>query len=253
MLQLQRPLVVLDLETTGISLSQDRIVEISMLKIYPDATETILTYRINPLMPIPQQASEIHGIYDKDVANCPSFARLAPDIFNFLDNCDIAGYNSNYFDIPLLTEEFLRVNLIFKTNDRFLVDVYKIFQKKERRDLQGAYRFYCQKELKNAHSAEADVRATYEVLLAQINQYPTLANDVQKLHDFSLEANFLDSGRSFVISDDGIVRFNFGKHKGKPVEEILKSERQYYDWIMKSDFPRDTKQKLTEIKENMKK
>lgn len=253
MLQLKRPLIFIDLETTGINIANDRIVEISMLKIIPNITEPqTLTMRLNPMMPIPLEASKVHGIYDADVANCPSFAKAATELFEFLENCDLAGFNSNFFDIPLLSQEFLRVNIAFKPEERLLIDVFKIFQKMERRDLQAAYRFYCQKELTNAHSAEADVTATYHIFLAQLQRYSSeLQPTPEFLHEFCTEAKFYDAGRRMLVDEKGDIRFNFGKHKGKLVTDVLKQEPQYYDWILKSDFLLDTKEKLKIIKSKM--
>lgn len=248
-LQLKRPIAFFDIEATGINLAKDRIVEISILKISTNGKETWKTIRINPTIPIPPHVSEIHGIYDEDVKDAPTFPEIAKDLHNFLKDADIAGYNSNRFDVPLLTEEFLRVNIHFKTDTRRFIDVFRIFQKKERRDLTSAYKFYCDKNLENAHTAAADVQATYEVLLGQLDKYGDLENDVQFLNDFSKDDTaFVDSGRRLVRNDKGVVCFNFGKHKGKPVEEVFRREPQYYDWMMKSDFLLDTKQKLTAIR-----
>ncbi len=248
MLQLTKPLAIFDLEATGINLASDRVVEISILKIHPDNTEEWKTMRINPTIPIPQQSSDIHGIYDEDVKDAPTFEEAAQELYNFLENCDLGGYNSNRFDVPMLKEEFLRVNMDLKTEQRKMVDVFRIFQKMEPRDLTSAYRFYCQKTLVNAHSASADVQATYEILLGQLKMYgEKLENNLDFLNEFTSDGNkFVDSGRRLVL-EDGVVKFNFGKYKGKPVEQVLKSAPQYYDWIMKNDFLLDTKQKLTNI------
>ncbi|OWY21037.1 3'-5' exonuclease [Sphingobacteriales bacterium UPWRP_1] len=252
MLTLHKPLAFFDIETTGVNLATDRIVEISILKLMPNGDKKIKTLRLNPTIPIPIQASQIHGIYDADVKDAPTFEQVASELYEFLKDSDIAGYNSNQFDVPILTEEFLRVNIDFRNEKRKFIDVFRIFQKMERRDLAAAYKFYCNKDLQNAHSAEADVLATYEVLLGQLNLYQdTLAPNVDYLHEFSSDQTFVDSGRR-LIREDGIVKFNFGKHKGRPVEDVFKDEPQYYDWIMKSDFMLDTKQKITEIKLSMK-
>lgn len=249
-MKLKRPVVVFDIESTGINIATDRIVELCAMKVMPSGETIVKTIRVNPTIPIPKEVSEIHGIYDEDVKNEPTFAQIAKDLAGFFQGCDIAGYNSNRFDVPLLVEEFLRVNIDFKGDGRKFIDVLRIFQKMERRDLISAYKFYCGKDLTNAHSAEADVIATYEVLLAQLQKYEDIENDVDFLHDFSKDGNFVDSGRRLVLEED-VVKFNFGKHKGKSVEEVLKREPQYYDWIMRSDFLLDTKQKLTAIKLKM--
>ncbi|HRK26014.1 MAG TPA: 3'-5' exonuclease [Chitinophagales bacterium] len=252
MLILSKPLAFFDIETTGVNLATDRIVEISILKILPDGSKIEKTYRVNPTIPIPAQASEIHHIYDEDVKNEPTFAQVAHEIFNLLHDADIAGYNSNQFDVPILMEEFLRVNIDFRNPNRKFVDVFRIFQKMERRDLAAAYKFYCNKELENAHSAQADVRATYEILIGQLQLYKdSLHPNIDHLHEFSSDQSFVDSGRR-LINDNGTIKFNFGKHKGKSVEDVFKDEPQYYDWIMKSDFLQDTKQKVKEIKDALK-
>lgn len=249
-LKLKRPIAIFDIESTGINVATDRIVEICIMKVLPSGETITKTLRVNPTIPIPKEVSEIHGIYDEDVKDKPTFAQIAKDLALFFKGCDIAGYNSNRFDVPLLVEEFLRVNIDFKADNRRFVDVLRIFQKMERRDLTSAYKFYCEKDLTNAHSAEADVIATYEVLLAQVQRYEGINNDVEFLHDFTKDGNFVDSGRRLILDKD-VVKFNFGKHKGKPVEEVLRKEPQYYDWMMRSDFLLDTKQKLTSIKLKM--
>jgi len=252
MLNLTRPLAIFDLEATGINLSRDRIVEISILKLLPDGNKIWKTQLVNPEMPIPPEVSEIHGIYDADIATAPTFAELATELLKFLDGCDLGGYNSNRFDIPLLNEEFLRVDMDLQTEKRRFVDIYRIFQKMEGRDLASAYKFYCGKELINAHSAQADVQATYEVLLGQLSRYnKDLENNIEFLDGFSNDNNYVDSGRR-LIEEDGIIKFSFGKHKGKPVEEVLRKWPQYYDWIMANDFLLDTKQKLRNIRLGMK-
>lgn len=248
MLQLTRPLIIFDLETTGINIASDRIVEISVLKIQADGTQTWKTQRLNPTIPIPAVVTAVHGIADADVRDCPTFAQIAPELFQLMHDADIAGYNSNYFDVPLLTEEFLRCGLDFKGIKRHFIDVFRIFQKMEKRDLSAAYRFYCQKNLENAHSAQADVQATYEVLLGQLAMYQQqLQPNVAFLHEFTSDNTFIDSGRKLQRNEAGEVCFAFGKYKGQLVETVLQREPQYYDWMMKSDFLQDTKQKLTEI------
>lgn len=245
-LQLKRPIACVDLETTGVSITQDRIIEISIVKLYPDGKEEIRTRRINPQMPIPKEASAIHGIYDEDVANEPSFKELANGIKQFLENCDLCGFNSNKFDFPILTEEFLRVGMDVNFRDRHLVDVQQIFFKKEPRNLAAALKFYCNKEIQNAHSAEADALATIDILKAQLDYYEDLENDVEFLGNFSKGDDFLDYSRRIKLSN-GIPVFNFGKYKDKAVAEVLKKEPQYYDWMMKGDFALDTKNVISRL------
>ncbi|PCJ82798.1 MAG: DNA polymerase III subunit epsilon [Flavobacteriales bacterium] len=250
-LNLSSPLAFFDLETTGVNVASDRIVEYSVLKINPDGSQEIKTQRINPTVPIPATSSEIHGIYDIDVKDAPTFNEIAAELNEFLANCDLAGYNSNKFDVPLLLEEFLRAGMEFDIKNRKLVDVQNIFHKMEQRTLVAAYKFYCNKELTDAHSAEADIKATHEVFEAQLERYEELQNDVNFLSEFSTFGNFVDFAGRFVYDENGVETFNFGKHKGKPVEEVLMSEPSYYHWMMKGDFPRYTKKVLKEIKERM--
>lgn len=245
-LQLKRPLVFIDLETTGINLATDRIVEIAIVKVFPDGTKTIKQKIINPQMPIPKESSEIHGITDEKVKNAPTFKQVANELKQFIDDADFSGYNSNRFDIPLLMEEFLRAGLTIDMTNRKLVDVQHIFHMMEKRTLGAAYKFYCEKELEDAHSAEADASATWEILEAQINRYENLGNTLDSILQFTGEEKIVDFARRFIMVNDVEV-FNFGKHKGRPVAEVLKAEPQYYDWMMKGDFPLHTKQKLTEI------
>jgi len=247
-LQLKRPIVFFDLETTGTDVAKDRIVEISILKLHPDGKKEVKTRRVNPEMPIPAGSSEIHGIYDEDVKDEPTFAALAKSLAQFIGNSDLAGYNSNKFDVPLLMEEFLRVDVDFDLESRKLVDVQNIFHKMEQRTLVAAYKFYCGKDLVNAHSAEADIKATYEVLESQIERYEELENDVDFLADFSKRNDTADLMGRIVFNEEGVEVFNFGKHKGKPVTEVLEKEPSYYDWMMKGDFPLYTKKILTGIK-----
>ncbi len=253
MLKLTRPIAFFDLEATGLDLASDRIVEVSVLKILPDGTKESYTQRVNPTIPIPAQASAIHGILDEDVKDMPTFADIAQDLLAFIDNCDMAGFNSNYYDVPLLNEEFLRLEISFKDAKRRFIDVYRIFQKQEPRNLTAAYKFYCDKNLENAHSAEADVLATYEVLLGQLEKYgDAIGTNVAELEAFSAtDHNFVDAGRR-MVNDKGVVKFNFGKFKGQAVEDVLTREPQYYNWIMKNNFLLDTKQKLKEIRLAMK-
>ena len=247
-LKLKRPIVFIDLETTGTSVSSDRIVEISLLKITPDRKEQWMTTRINPEMPIPQQATDIHGIGNKDIADAPSFREVAKNIALFLEGCDMAGYNSMRFDIPLLAEEFLRTHTDFNFRKSKYIDVQIIFHKKEQRTLAAAYQFYCNKELKDAHSSKADTSATYEVLKAQLDRYEDLENDIEKLADYSSYNDHVDFAGRIILDENGVEIFNFGKHKGKPVEKVLEEEPSYYSWMMKGDFPLYTKKVLTEIK-----
>ncbi len=246
MLKLTRPLAFIDLETTGINLGTDRILEIGMVKILPDGNKSNKRKLINPEMPIPPASTEVHGITNEMVKDAPTFKQAANDIKQFLDNCDLSGYNSNRFDIPLLMEEFLRVEVEFDMKGRKLVDVQKVFHMMEQRTLSAAYKFYCHKNLEGAHSAEVDATATMEILEAQVERYPQMGNTVDSILKFTGEEVIVDFARRFIM-DKGIEVFNFGKHKGRPVVDVLKSEPQYYDWMMRGDFPLHTKQKLTEI------
>ena len=251
-LNLKRPIVFFDIESTGVDVATDRIVEISFLKIYPDGKKESLTMKLNPTIPIPIEASNVHGIYDEDVITEPTFKEKAKELFDFLDPCDLAGFNSNRFDVPMLLEEFIRAGLSFSIDNRALIDVHRIYTLFEKRTLEAAYQFYCSKTLENAHSAEADTTATYEVFMAQLEKYaPELKSDISFLHDFSNEERFIDSGRRFIYQGGKPV-FNFGKYKGKPVDEVLKGDPGYYNWMMQGDFAQHTKQKLTEMKEAMK-
>jgi DNA polymerase-3 subunit epsilon len=245
-LQLSRPLVFIDLETTGTNIATDRIVEIAMVKILPDKSKLIKQKLINPQMPIPKGSSDIHGITDDKVKDAPVFKDVANELKQFIDNADLSGYNSNRFDIPLLMEEFLRAGITIDMNNRKMVDVQNIFHMMEKRTLSAAYKFYCDKELIDAHSAEADAAATWEILEAQLDRYGHLGNTVDSVLQFTGEEKYVDFARRFVLENDVEV-FNFGKHKGRSVAEVLKAEPQYYDWMMKGDFPLHTKQKLTEI------
>jgi DNA polymerase III subunit epsilon len=245
-LQLQKPIAIIDLETTGVNLGTDRIVEIAIVKIAKDGSRTTKRKLINPEMPIPAGASEIHGISDEMVKDAPTFKQVANELKQFLDNCDLGGYNSNRFDIPLLVEEFLRTGLEIDMNSRKLLDVQRIFHMMEQRTLGAAYKFYCNKTLEGAHSAEVDAVATWEVLEAQLERYPQLGDNVDSILKFIGDEQIVDFARRFIMSN-GTEIFNFGKHKGKTVVEVLKAEPQYYDWMMKGDFPLHTKQKLTEI------
>ena len=247
-LNLKNPLVFFDLETTGINISTDRIVEICYLKVYPDGREETKTMRINPGMPIPPEATAVHKITDADVAGCPTFKEVAKTIAADLEGCDLAGYNSNRFDVPLLVEELLRAGVSIDISRRKLIDVQTIFHKMEQRTLSAAYKFYCNKSLENAHTAEADTLATYEVLKAQLDRYPDLKNDVAFLSQYSCYSNNVDFAGRMVYNDKGEEVINFGKYKGRLVTEILKSDPGYYSWIMNGDFPLNTKKMLTEIR-----
>jgi DNA polymerase-3 subunit epsilon len=247
-LNLRKPLVILDLETTGVNIASDRIVEFSALKVTPGGHEEWLTMRLNPGIPISPEATRVHGISDADVANEPHFRDVAKRIASFLEGCDLAGFNSMKFDIPILSEEFLRVNVDFNPARHRYVDVQVIFHKKEQRTLSAAYKFYCNMELENAHSAKADTAATYEILKAQLDRYPDLENDIEKLSAFSAFNNNADLAGRIVFNEQGQEVFNFGKHKGKPVELVFREEPSYYSWMMNGDFPLNTKQVITAIK-----
>jgi len=259
-LRLKKPLAFFDLEATGINTIRDRIVEISIVKALPNGETEIRTKRVNPGIPIPLEASLIHGIYDEDVKDAASFKQMAKSIAAFLEGCDLAGFNSNRYDIPLLVEEFLRAGVDFQTKNRHLVDVQRIFHMMEPRNLTAAYKFYCNKELIDAHSAEADTIATFEVLNAQVhhyagvkikddkgNEFEPVVNDIAALHALTASRNVDLAGR-MVYNDKGEEVFNFGKHNGKLVSEVLKLEPAYFDWILKGEFPLDTKRRLTEIR-----
>jgi DNA polymerase-3 subunit epsilon len=247
-LNLTTPLVFFDLETTGINIGTDRIVELTYLKVEPNGIETTKTIRINPQMHIPEEASQVHGIYDDDVKNCPTFANIAQSFAQELRGCDLAGYNSNKFDIPILAEEFIRANVDIDLKKSQSIDVMAIFYKMEQRTLSAAYKFYCNKDLKNAHSSEADTMATYDVLLSQLERYPSLGNSVKALAEFSTQNNNADFAGRIVYDDNRKEVFNFGKHKGRLVSDVFKSEPSYYTWMMQGDFPLYTKKVITEIK-----
>lgn len=251
-LNLKNPLLFFDIESTGLNIATDRIVEISAVKVMPNGDEHVKTRRLNPTIPISPEAQAIHGISNEDVKDCPTFKEIAKSLAQWMTGCDIAGYNSIKFDIPLLAEEFLRAGVDFDFRKRHLVDVQNIFHKLEQRTLTAAYKFYCKKELENAHSAEADTIATYEILKAQLDRYPdVLSNDVAMLADFSTRSRLVDYAGRIVLNDKDEPVINFGKHKGKTVEEVLRTEPSYYAWIMNGDFTLDTKKVLTEIKLKM--
>jgi DNA polymerase III subunit epsilon len=258
-LNLKNPLIVFDLETTGTSISNDRIVEIALIKVLPDGTTEEKNRRINPTIPIPAEASMIHGIYDADVKDEPAFKQVAKSLAAWMEGCDLAGFNILNFDLPMLVEEFLRADVEFEVDNRKIVDAQKIYHLMEKRNLAAAYQFYCDRTLENAHSAVADTQATYEVLLAQIQKYDgqeavdplgnklgTIENDIASINRLSVNRTVDLAGR-MVYKGNQIV-FNFGKHRGKEVSQVLKEEPSFYDWVMKGDFSLDTKRKLTQIK-----
>ena len=247
MLTIIRPIAFLDLETTGVNLSTDRIVEIAIVKIMPDHTRQVKRKLLNPEMQIPVASSDIHGITNEMVKDAPTFKQAGNEIKQFLQDCDLGGYNSNRFDIPILMEEFLRAGMDVDLSNRRMIDVQHIFYSMEPRTLTAAYKFYCQKELVNAHSAEADINATIEVFMSQLDHYSQLGNTVDSILSVIGEEKIVDYARRFSFDEKGVEVFNFGKYKGKSVSDVLKSEPHYYDWMMRGDFPLHTKQKLTEI------
>ena len=247
-LNLKRPIVFFDLETTGVDTSKDRIVEISMIKVMPDGSKDVKTRRVNPEMPIPAEATAVHGITDEDVKNEPTFRQLAKSLAQFIQGCDFGGFNSNRFDLPLLVEEFLRVGVDVDLKRRKFVDVQNIFHKKEQRTLVAAYKFYCDKDLTDAHSAAADTMATYEVLCAQLDRYDDLENDIDFLAEFSEREKAVDYAGRIVYNEQGIEVFSFGKYRGQSVEEVFRREPSYYAWMMEGDFPLYTKKVITEIR-----
>ena len=264
-LNLRNPLVFIDLETTGMNIATDRIVEVGMVKVHPDRSEEEKIYRINPEMPIPERASRIHGIYDADVKDAPVFREVARILAKFLEGCDLAGFNSNRFDIPLLAEEFIRADVDIDLKRKKFIDVQAIYHKMEKRTLAAAYAFYCGKELVDAHSAIADSRATYEVLKAQLDKYRNeeyedpdgnkfipIVNDTEKLSLFSAYDRNVDYVGRIVYDENGVEVFNFGKNKGQPVEKVLREQPGYYGWILNGEFPLYTKKVLTRIKLGMK-
>lgn len=264
-LNLTKPLAFFDLETTGISVGSDRIVEISIVRVNIDNSTDILTKKVNPTIPIPEFSSKIHGIYDKDVVDCPTFKELAPQFSQFLTNCDLAGFNSNKFDVPVLVEEFLRAEIDFDLKNRRLIDVQNIFHLMEPRNLTAAYKFYCGKPLENAHSAEADTIATYEIFKAQLdryqdteltdekgNPYKPVKNDMSVLSTLTARNKNADLAGRIVFNDNNVEVFNFGKHKDKPVREVFEKEPSYYSWMMQGDFPLYTKKIITQIRLSMK-
>ena len=247
-LSLTRPLCFFDLETTGVNVAKDRVVEISILKVFPNGNKESKTWLVNPEMPIPPQTTAVHGITDEKVANEPIFKQLSKDIYKMIKGSDLAGFNSDRFDIPLLAEEMLRAEIDVDFKKYLTVDVQTIFHKMEKRNLSAAYKFYCGKDLDNAHSAEADTNATYQVLKSQIEKYDELENDVSKLSAFSTRRKSVDFAGFVIVDADGDAAFNFGKHKGKKVVEVLERESGYFSWLLNADFPRYTKKVLTSIR-----
>jgi len=247
-LKLHKPICFFDLETTGIQVSKDRIVEISILKVFPNGNKESKTWLVNPEMKIPAETTAIHGISDEKVANEPTFKELAPIVYQMIKDSDLAGFNSDRFDIPLLAEEMLRAEIDFDMKNTVTVDVQTIFHKKEQRTLSAGYKFYCDKELEGAHSAAIDTNATYEILLAQLERYPDLDNTIKELSEFSTRKKSVDFAGFMVFNKEGKEAFSFGKHKGRLVEDVLQSEPGYYNWIQNADFPLYTKKVLTAIK-----
>ena len=249
-LNLKRPLVIFDLETTGVNISNDRIVEISIVKVTPGHEDTpeVKTRRINPEMHIPEAATAVHHISDEDVADAPTFRQIAHSLADFIRGCDIAGFNSNRFDIPMLDEEFHRVGVDFDFHKARFIDVQTIFHKLEPRNLTAAYRFYCDKELVGAHGAQADTMATYEILLAQMERYESLPREIEELAKFSSQNDNVDLAGRLVYDSNGREIINFGRYKGQPAAEVLRRDPGYYNWIMQGDFTNDTKRCFTKIK-----
>lgn len=246
-LVLKRPLVFFDLETTGVNILKDRIVEISYIKLMPDGSEISRTQRFNPGMPIPKEASDVHHITDEDVADAPVFKQFAKSLAQLFQGCDFAGFNSNRFDLPMLDEEFRRANVDFDFSKSRFIDVQTIFHKKEPRNLSAAYRFYCDKNLENAHTAEADTRATFEILQAQLDRYEDLPNDIEKLSDFANQHRNVDLAGRVIRNDKDEEVINFGRYKGKTVDEVFRTDKGYYGWILQGDFTADTKRVFTQL------
>lgn len=248
-LNLSRPIVFFDIEATGLNVATDRIVEISYIKVYPDGHEESQTLRFNPGIPISAEASAVNGIKDEDVSDCPSFKEKAADLALIFSECDIAGFNSNYFDIPLLVEVFIRAGINFDITKCRFVDVQNIYHKMEKRTLAAAYKFYCDKDLENAHTAQADTRATYEVLQSQLDLYgKDLKNDIGFLAEFSRRNRNVDLAGRIVLNEQGVETINFGKYKGQAVADVIRREPGYFSWIMQGDFPQNTKQEFMRLK-----
>ena len=247
-LKLKRPIVFFDLETTGVDTATDRIVEISLVKIGVDGSKSVKTRRINPERHIPEEATEVHGITDEDVKDEPTFRQIAKSLAQYIEGCDFGGFNSNRFDLPMLVEEFMRAGVDVDFRKRKFIDVQNIFHRKEQRTLVAAYKFYCDKDLANAHSAEADTLATYEVLEAQIERYPDIGDTVELLSEFSSNGEIVDFAGRLAMNDKGEEIFTFGKYRGQSVEEVFRKEPSYYRWMMDGDFPQYTKKVITEIR-----
>lgn len=247
-LKLKRPIVFFDLETTGVDTATDRIVEISLVKIGVDGSKSVKTRRINPERHIPEEATEVHGITDEDVKDEPTFRQIAKSLAQYIEGCDFGGFNSNRFDLPMLVEEFMRAGVDVDFRKRKFIDVQNIFHRKEQRTLVAAYKFYCDKDLANAHSAEADTLATYEVLEAQIERYPDIGDTVEQLSEFSSNGEIVDFAGRLAMNDKGEEIFTFGKYRGQSVEEVFRKEPSYYRWMMDGDFPQYTKKVITEIR-----
>ena len=247
-LKLKRPIVFFDLETTGVDTATDRIVEISLVKIGVDGSKSVKTRRINPERHIPEEATEVHGITDEDVKDEPTFRQIAKSLAQYIEGCDFGGFNSNRFDLPMLVEEFMRAGVDVDFRKRKFIDVQNVFHRKEQRTLVAAYRFYCDKDLANAHSAEADTLATYEVLEAQIERYPDIGDTVEQLSEFSSNGEIVDFAGRLAMNDKGEEIFTFGKYRGQSVEEVFRKEPSYYRWMMDGDFPQYTKKVITKIR-----
>ncbi|TCZ65683.1 3'-5' exonuclease [Flaviaesturariibacter aridisoli] len=247
MLQLKKPLAVIDIEATGNNVATDRIVEIAIIKLLPDGMRSVKRKLLNPTIEIPQAIVDIHGISNEMVKDAPVFKAVAQELKQYLDGCDLACYNAYRLDIPLLVEEFIRADVEFDMKSRKVVDVQKIYHQMEQRNLAAAYKFYCDKSLEGAHGAEVDANATAEVLFAQVERYPQLGTSLDTVIKAVGEDQIIDFARRFVYNEKGVEVFNFGKHKGRTVADVLKAEPQYYDWMMKGEFPMNTKQKLTEL------
>jgi DNA polymerase-3 subunit epsilon len=250
-IELTRPICFFDLETTGVNTAKDRIVEMSIIRVEPDGTETVKTWRVNPEMPIPLEASKVHGIYDDDVKDEPTFKEISQEVFEMIHDADLAGFNSNRFDVPLLAEELLRAGLDFDLKTNNLIDIQNIFHKMEPRNLSAAYRFYCNGDLSNAHSAEADTRATYEIFKAQIKKYEDLPKDMGALSRFSAYFKAADFQGRIIYNDKNEEIINFGKYKGQKVTDVLQKDKGYFGWIMRADFPLYTKKVIKNVYERM--
>jgi len=250
-IELKRPICFFDLETTGVNISKDRIVELSIIKVEPNGTEVTKTWRVNPEIPIPIEASKVHGIYDEDVKNEKTFKEIAQEVYEMIENTDLAGFNSNRFDVPLLAEELLRAGIDYDLKENKLIDIQNIFHKMEPRNLSAAYRFYCNGNLTNAHSAEADTKATYEIFKAQLKKYEDLPKNIEELSKFSSYFNAADFQGRIIYNDKNEEIINFGKYKGKKVEDVLLKDKGYYGWIMNADFPLYTKKIIKNVYERL--